>query len=118
MPVVRPDEPGKPQVPTTPPGKPPPTVEELTLWYAQWEEGLRTKEEIDTTELDKPHGQGKIIGRLWRDVLGIDTGDVNAHDPAQGGVADEEFSPTEEIAKEVMVNLIGTSWRHAKPSGT
>ena len=45
---------------------------DLQKWYSQWLGG-RTKNEIERTELNDPKSHGKMITRLWRDNLGIET---------------------------------------------
>lgn len=47
--------------------------EQLHIWLGEWRRKERTKNEIERTELDDPKSHGKLITRLWRERLRIET---------------------------------------------
>lgn len=50
-----------------------PTTEQLRVWFNEWARGDRSKNQIEREELGKPQPHGKLITRLWRQELGIET---------------------------------------------
>ena len=47
--------------------------DDLWGWLAEWDEGKRSKTEIERTEFAKFSSNGKFITHVWRKRLGIET---------------------------------------------
>lgn len=50
-----------------------PNKTQLRKWLRQYETGKRSKVEIERAELGNTTARGKVISRMWRDRLDVET---------------------------------------------